>query len=225
MRGRALCITLCILGSTSLFARASAAAPDAQTAFTLGINFHTAMAQGPLADDVNGHPGFGMGFTLPIHLGDAQILRPNLEMTGTRVTAYNPMGWFFNQDPKDVFRTYKVGADYLGYPGGDSNRGVYLFLGAGIQWSMLDLDEPTADGQQTRATYHRRSGAWFGGGLGYQFNAVSALELRLSTFRYRAPEGLPLDVITPAPAEDRTATQIHLVWTLRVPIRGAGDTH
>jgi hypothetical protein len=214
MRGSALCSVLCALGATMAFAQA----PDSGQGLTVGVNFHTAFATGPLADDVNHHPGFGMGITLPISLGRGHILRPNVEMTGTRVTEYNPAGWFFNQDPKDVFRTYKLGLDYLGYPGGNSNHGGYLFLGAGVQWSMLDLDAPTQDGQETYATYHRRGGAWLGAGLGFQFNAASALELRVSTFQYRAPEGLPLDVITPAPTEDRTATKIHLVWALRVPV-------
>ena len=209
----ALRLGFCLLGAPLAWAQGP----------TLGLNLHMALSTGPLNQDVNQHPGFGMGITVPVPVGPGIILRPNAEMTGTRVTAYNPVGWLYNQDPKDVFRTYKGGLDLQVYPAGDQNHGGYLFAGAGVQWSMLDLDQPTENGSQTYATYHRRAGAWFGGGFGFQFNAASALEVRLSTFQYRAPQGLPLDTLTPGPSEDRTATQIHLILALRIPGEGLGS--
>ncbi|HEX9082666.1 MAG TPA: hypothetical protein VF768_10325 [Holophagaceae bacterium] len=215
MRHAALPFAFCLLAPA--FAQGAPGAPTPGP--TVGVNLQMAFATGPLAEDVNQHPGFGLGITVPLPLAPGLLLRPNAEMTGTRVTEYNPVGWFFNQDPRDVFRTYKLGVDLQLYPGGDAARGVYLFGGLGAQWSMLDLEASTPDGNQVYATYHRRAGAWFGGGIGYQVSAGSALELRVSTFQYQAPQGLPLDVVDPAPSEDRTATQIHLVWALRIPVR------
>ena len=181
----------CLAASLALPLLAQSPAPGlpGTSGWTVGVGFHTAFPTGDLAKVVNDHNGFGLALQVPLDLGSGLVLRPQLEGTGFRITRYDPFAWFLNGDEREILRTYRVGADLLVHLSGDSRRrGPYLLGGVAIQNASIDRVSQNSEGDSaTTSTRLSESGTAFSFGVGLQFNAHAALEVRAYRFDYQDP--------------------------------------
>jgi hypothetical protein len=193
--------------------------------FRLSIGLMVASGLGPMASDLNHHPGFGLALAASLPVGSRFRLRPAFEWTGYRVNGYNlasrllaeVLGAYY-EETRVVFRTYRLGGDGVLYFG-EGYRGPFVSGGAGVQLSRVYIEdvlrygtgeeevEPVDASSSTTAL-------WLGGGAGYQWSSAS-LELRLSRAPYRFTTERPTDAPPGAlPFEAQPGWALHLIMAV-----------
>jgi len=221
----ALTLGLCL----PLAAAEDATSPLAFGNWSLGLSVHTAVPAGQLSSDVNHQLGFGLGFHVPVRLGDHHSIRPSFEWTGYRVNDRNwasrALASMIEADYSEdrlILRSYKVGIDYLVYSK-DGLSGTYGVLSGGIQRSRLYLEERNvqqdSNSEQT-SPIHSWDGlntGWFGAGIGYQGKNHLFVEFKYTNWRYLAQPGRTLLETEPdARLSQREAHSFTLALGLRL---------
>mgnify|MGYP006898377412 CR=1 FL=1 len=179
------------------------------------VSVHVAAPLGTLVNDVNGHPGFGIGLHLQLGVGGRVAFRPQFEWTGYRVNDYNlgtrMLASLLDADYSEyrvVYRTYRIGVDLQVFQE-DGYHGLYAVIGAGGLASAMYYEDryvPSGDGPsqvQTLATSHRQTRGYGSVGIGYQWRSGGFMEARATTAPYHGAPGEPRNPGTFTP--DRTA--------------------
>jgi hypothetical protein len=193
--------------------------------FRLSIGLMVASGLGPMASDLNHHPGFGLALAAYLPVGSRFRLRPAFEWTGYRVNGYNlasrllaeVLGAYY-EETRVVFRSYRLGADGVLYFR-DGYRGPFVSGGAGVQLSRVYIEDVLWHGasEEDAAPIDASSsttGLWLGGGAGYQWSSGS-LELRLSRAPYRFTTERPAEAPAGAfPFEPQPGWALHLIMAV-----------
>lgn len=145
----------------------------------------------PLEDlrtDTNDRVGAGASFLASYRLASRHALRSRLDVDGFRLKE-NHDDATDNHD-EIIMSRYGTGVDYLFFPNGTQNRGLFLSAGLGVHRWRLDDQQWVRQGSVTtktqRTTLHR-TGLSAAAGIGFQFTEVTAVELRASTSPYHRP--------------------------------------
>lgn len=188
------------LSSPALLAQTPVSGPP-EKAWGASVGVLGAYGLGSFSRDTDGHPGFGLHLGAAYHLAGPHRVRPAFEWTGYRIGSYNLWDRFassvLDQDYREertVFRTYRLGVDYLIHQDPNGLSGPYLVLGAGGQLSHLYSDTRYVDasGQETVSNSTSKgshTSLWLAAGLGYQGRSGGMAEVRLSTANYAAEAG------------------------------------
>lgn len=191
------------LRHVALLIAASTLGAQAPAEGTWGVSIGVlgAYGAGNLSRDTDAHPGFGLHLGAVYHPGGRQVFRPAFEWTGYRIGPYN--AWeraassILDSDYREnrvVFRTYRLGLDYLVHQDPEGRSGPYLLLGCGGQLSHLYSDRRYVDGQgnetiEASASRGSHTSLWIAAGLGYQGRSGGMAELRFSRADYAAEAG------------------------------------
>lgn len=157
-----------------------------------GFTFQFNQPTGDLKADTHDKTGAGLGFILPVHLGNGHVLRPRFDVNIFRIAEYGRYSDDYREEVN--FTAASIGMDYLYYVEG-RNHGFYV--SAGLNVTRWGLQYTTRDrhgsGYSTTSDYDRNSTNLGGAlGVGYQFNRWFGMELRAVGANYKGQEGVPL---------------------------------
>jgi hypothetical protein len=141
-----------------------------------------------LRTDTNDRVGAGASFQASYRLAAQHVLRPRLDVDGFRLKENHEDAT--NNHQETIMSRYGAGVDYLFYPGGNQGRGLFLSAGLGVHRWRLDDQQWERQGSvttKTQTTTLHRTGLSAAAGIGFQFTAVTAVELRASTSPYDRP--------------------------------------
>jgi len=187
----------------------------------ISVTVLAAAPLGKLADDVNGHLGFGIGVQIPVRIGAREVLRPAFEWTGYRVSDRNWATRFLAnlldgsyEEDRLILRSYKLGADFQFFQDSDLTGTYFLFSG-GLQRSRLYMERSSTNqnNESARTLGHSEplNTLYLGAGLGYQWRGGGLVEFRYTNWRYRANPGLPLsETLAAASTDSREAHSLTL---------------
>lgn len=186
MRTRSACLALLLL--------APAAGLRAQRPVQFGFALHGSVPVGDLDKDLDGRMGGGLSFLVPMDLGLGHVVRPRLDLNAYAISDYRRYQDEYRES--QTFSSFGMAADYLFYPGGNSDRGVYFGVGLGFQrWALTNTTYDDHDHHQGREeweiTYNRTSPS-FAVCLGVQANRWFAVEARFTSAQYYGHEGVLL---------------------------------
>jgi len=145
----------------------------------------------PLDDlraDTNDRVGAGASFLSSYYLTPKHALRGRMDVDGFRLKENHDDAT--NNHDETIMSRYGVGVDYLFFPGGNQRRGVFLSAGLGVHRWCLDDQHWLRQGRvtpKTLTTKPPRTGLSAAASVGFQFTAVTAVELRASTSPYDRP--------------------------------------
>lgn len=160
------------------------------TPWQFGLSVQAHVALGTLKSDSNGHAGGGLSALATYRLAAHHALRPRLDLDLMRLREQHDDAASTHEET--IMSRSGAGIDYLYYPGGSQVRGWFLSAGAGLHRWRLDDQRWDRHGSvtfKTQATTLNRTGLSLACSLGFQFTAVTALELRVSTSPYDRPSG------------------------------------
>ncbi len=220
----------CLLAIAASFSFAGEAPAPGGPRYGLGLTALAATGLGPMSEDLNRHPGFGLAVQAYLPAGPHLEVRPAFEWTGYRVNPYNvaarllasALGASY-EETRVVFRTYRLGCDGVVYFR-ERYRGPFLTAGVGVQLSQLYVEDVVRyEGESDVRGVDASSvttGLWLGGGVGYQWQAGN-VELRVSRapYRYavgRSANGGHMD----ATFEPQQGWALHLMFGVRSRPRG-----
>lgn len=182
-----------------------------------GGGVHANLPLSELKSDTHGRVGWGAAFHVTLDLGRGHLLRPRLDVDTYRVKGAYDSG-DDHQDTLDL-TGLGLGADYLYYPGGRTDAGLYLLGGLGVKrWSVDygSMDRQGATVTTVSAEGRRRTSLATTLGLGLQVTSWFGVEARATHARYEGTAGVPLAGSTPSsPAADREAVAFQLGATFR----------
>lgn len=180
-----------------------------------GVSVHASLPVGDLNTDLDGKMGAGLSFLIPMELGAGQVIRPRIDFNGYSIKDYRRYSDRYRESV--TFTSIGMAADYLFYPSGNTNRGVYFGLGLGFQrWGLnhttYDDDHHYHD-TDSETTYNRTSPS-FAACIGVQATRWLAMEARFTTAQYYGQQGVLLgdELTTRQVTRNGSSVQMGLVF-------------
>jgi hypothetical protein len=171
-----------------------------------------------LKSDTNDKIGAGAAFQVTFDLGAGHAIRPQFDVHVFQVAEYKQPGSDYRENTNLV--NVGIGADYLYYFNGRTNKGLYAIGGLSFENWQVEFNTFDKSGNgttnYTQRTTHRKSSLGGALGLGYQVNTWFGVEARYAYSQYEGTKGVPLAGSTSdSPSATRSGGATQLAATFR----------